>query len=97
MKGKSLREIMASCQPSFQFEDQSPQPNSSGHPLEVIVDEEIPGPSDAQVDSSPLPQSPGWKRRREWSAEEEEETGPGAEDVWAQDPVEETAGVFSST
>ncbi|XP_032952326.1 uncharacterized protein LOC117016765 isoform X2 [Rhinolophus ferrumequinum] len=44
--------------------------------MEVIVDEEVPGPSDARVDSSPLPQSPGWKRRREWSAEEEEDRLP---------------------
>ncbi|XP_019492969.1 PREDICTED: speedy protein E4-like [Hipposideros armiger] len=73
---------MARCQPRFQSEDQRPQPNFSGSPLQVIVGEEIPGPPDPRVDSSPLPQSPGRKRRREWSAEEEEETAPGAEDMW---------------
>ena len=36
---------MSSCQPCSQSEDQSPQPSSSGYPLEVVVDEEIPGPS----------------------------------------------------
>lgn len=64
MKGKSLREIMASCQPSFQFEDQSPQPNSSGHPLEVIVDEEIPGPSGEET-----------RGRRDWTGLTSEEEG----------------------
>lgn len=36
---------MASCQLCSQSEDQSPQPSSSGYPLEAVVDEESPGPS----------------------------------------------------
>ncbi|XP_004440973.1 PREDICTED: speedy protein E4-like [Ceratotherium simum simum] len=79
---------MTSRPPSPQPEHQSPQPSTSGYPLEVIVSEEIPGPSAPRVDSSPLPQSSGLKRV--WSAafqdetdeETDEERGPDAEDVW---------------
>ncbi|XP_057171112.1 speedy protein E4-like [Ursus arctos] len=76
---KSLGEIMASCQPCSQSEDQSPRPSSSGYPLEVVVDEERPGPSAPWVDPCPPPQSPERKRRRD---ESDEETTPGAEDIW---------------
>ncbi|XP_039082050.1 speedy protein E4-like [Hyaena hyaena] len=65
---------MASCQRCSQSEDQSPELASSGYPLEVIVNE-IPGPSD----SPSSPSSCGSKRQRE---ESEEETFPGAEDIW---------------
>ncbi|XP_031532679.2 speedy protein E4-like [Vicugna pacos] len=76
---------MANCQPSSQFEDQSPQPSSSGHPLEVTVNEESPGPSSAPWASScPLPPCPGWKRK--WSVafqeEVEDKTVAEAEDTW---------------
>ncbi|XP_035958927.1 speedy protein E4-like [Halichoerus grypus] len=70
---------MASCQLCSQSEDQSPQPSSSGYPLEAVVDEESPGPSAPWVDPYPLPQSPGRKRRRD---ESDEETASGAEDIW---------------
>lgn len=36
---------MASCEPSFQCENQRPQPSCSGCPLEVRVVEVLPGPS----------------------------------------------------
>ncbi|XP_016069108.1 PREDICTED: speedy protein E4-like [Miniopterus natalensis] len=63
---------MASCEPSFPSGNRSPQPNSSGDPLEVRADEAAPGP-------------PGPKRKRERSADAgpEEEAAPGAQDAWA--------------
>ncbi|XP_014585297.2 speedy protein E4-like [Equus przewalskii] len=65
----------------------SPQPSTSGYPLEVIVNEESPGPSARWVDPRPLPESSGLKRKREWSEslqeETEEETAAKAEDSWA--------------
>ncbi|XP_025778941.1 speedy protein E4-like [Puma concolor] len=61
------------------IQDQSPQPSSSGYPLQAVMGEESPGPSAPRVDPHPPPPSCGWKRRRE---ESEEETAPGAEDVW---------------
>ncbi|XP_030156332.1 speedy protein E4-like [Lynx canadensis] len=70
---------MAGCQPCSRSEDQSPQPSSSGYPLQAVMGEESPGPSAPRVDPHPPPPSCGWKRRRE---ESEEETAPGAEDVW---------------
>ncbi|XP_046523425.1 speedy protein E4-like [Equus quagga] len=64
----------------------SPQPGTSGYPLEVIVNEESPGPSARWVDPRPLPESSGLKRKREWSEslqeETEEETAAKAEDSW---------------
>ncbi|XP_062946034.1 speedy protein E4-like [Cynocephalus volans] len=62
---------MASCEPCSQPEE---EPSSSGYPLDVVVDEEIPGPSAPWVDPSPVPPSPGQKRKREWSVAFEEET-----------------------
>ncbi|XP_047693451.1 speedy protein E4-like [Prionailurus viverrinus] len=70
---------MAGCQPCSRSEDQSPQPSSSGYPLQAVMGEESPGPSAPRVDPHPPPPSCGWKRRRE---ESEEETAPGGEDVW---------------
>ncbi|KAM9577328.1 speedy protein E4-like [Trichechus inunguis] len=66
---------MASCQPSSQSEDLSPQPSSSG----LIVDEETPGPSAPWVELNTLPQSPGWKR--DLSTAFKEEITPAAEDI----------------
>ncbi|XP_064152082.1 speedy protein E4-like [Loxodonta africana] len=71
---------MDSCQPSSQLEDLSPQLSSSGYPLEVIVNEEIPGPSVPWVEPNPLLQSSG--RKRDWSTAFEEEITPAAEDIW---------------
>ncbi|XP_066214221.1 speedy protein E4-like [Saccopteryx leptura] len=79
---------MANCESSFQSEKQSPQPRSSGYPLEVRVVEVVPGPSAPHVDSSPQPQSADRKRKREGSTEEErEESAPGAQDVWVVDTL----------
>ncbi|XP_024898939.1 speedy protein E4-like [Pteropus alecto] len=69
---------MAGCQPDIRCEDHSSQPSSSGCSLEVILDEETPGPTD----SSLSPQSLVRKGKRAWSVEEEG-TAPEAEDVWA--------------
>ncbi|XP_004461750.2 speedy protein E4 [Dasypus novemcinctus] len=71
---------MASCQPSSQSEDQSPQPSSSGLSLEVTVDEEGPGPSAPWVESRPQLQSPG--RKRVWSEAFEEDLAPESKDTW---------------
>ncbi|KAM8774763.1 speedy protein E4-like [Rhynchonycteris naso] len=77
---------MASHKLNFQSENQSPQPRSSGYPLEVRVVEVVPGLPAPHIDSSPLPQSAHRKRKREGSTEEEkEESAPGAQDVWVVD------------
>uniref|UniRef100_A0A8C8ZB98 Speedy protein E4-like n=1 Tax=Prolemur simus TaxID=1328070 RepID=A0A8C8ZB98_PROSS len=60
---------MATYQPDSWSEDQSPQPNTSGYYPEGT---EV-GKTSPWIDSSPLPQSPGWKRKREWSSESEDE------------------------
>lgn len=49
MKQKRLRELMASCQPDIRCEDHSSQTSSSGCSLEVILDEETPGPSGEEM------------------------------------------------
>uniref|UniRef100_G1PLS5 Speedy/RINGO cell cycle regulator family member E4 n=1 Tax=Myotis lucifugus TaxID=59463 RepID=G1PLS5_MYOLU len=81
---EDLGEIMASCEPSFQGENQRPQPNCSGCPLEVRVVEVVPGPSGPCAEGSALPRSARLKRKREWPTEEgtEEEPAPGAQDLW---------------
>lgn len=61
-EGKSLGEIMASCEPSSQSENQSPQPSCSGYPGEVTVGEVIPGPSGEEA---------GRRDRRGLTTEEE--------------------------
>ncbi|KAM8774759.1 speedy protein E4-like [Rhynchonycteris naso] len=43
---------MASREPSFQSEKQSPQPRSLGYPLEVRVVEVVPGPSEEEREES---------------------------------------------
>ncbi|XP_066100225.1 speedy protein E4-like [Saccopteryx bilineata] len=81
---------MANCESSFQSEKQSPQPRSSGCPLEVRVVEVLPGPSAPRVDSRPQPQSADRKRKRkreESTEEEREESAPGAQDVWVVDTL----------
>ncbi|XP_006859926.1 PREDICTED: speedy protein E4-like [Chrysochloris asiatica] len=71
---------MANCLPSIQSEDLSLQPNCSGYALEVIVDEEIPGPSAPWVESSSQPHFPGWER--DWSTVFEEDLTPEVEETW---------------
>ncbi|XP_054549677.1 speedy protein E4-like isoform X2 [Talpa occidentalis] len=77
---------MANCQPCSQSQEQSP--SSSGYLLEMVIEEDSPGPPVPWVDPSPQPQSPGWRKKREWPAalEEEEElakeTAPEAQDTW---------------
>ncbi|KAB0353067.1 hypothetical protein FD754_017924 [Muntiacus muntjak] len=71
---------MASCCLNSQFEDQSPQSSSSGLPMEVIVSEEIPGPSALWGSSSSLPLRPGSKRK--WSAAFGAEAEDEAQDSW---------------
>ncbi|XP_059522945.1 speedy protein E4-like [Myotis daubentonii] len=75
---------MASCEPSFQGENQRPQPNCSGCPLEERVVEVVPGPSGPCAEGSARPRSARLKRKREWPTEEgsEEESAPGAQDLW---------------
>ncbi|XP_033048008.1 putative speedy protein-like protein 3 [Trachypithecus francoisi] len=69
--------------------EESPQPNTSGYPLQEVVDDEVSGPSGDQlqkhytvvwflysvpgVDPSPSCRSLCWKRKREWSDHSEEE------------------------
>uniref|UniRef100_A0A8C5Y8E3 Speedy/RINGO cell cycle regulator family member E3 n=1 Tax=Microcebus murinus TaxID=30608 RepID=A0A8C5Y8E3_MICMU len=67
----------------------SSKPGMSGYyTLEVVRDDERPGPSAPWVDPSPLPHSPGQKRKREWSSEskdgelEEELVVPELKDIW---------------
>ncbi|XP_077658762.1 speedy protein E4-like [Urocitellus parryii] len=53
---------------------QSPsQPNTSETHLEVVVDDEVPGPSALWVESGLLPETTGIKRKRESSTESEDE------------------------
>ncbi|KAM5297472.1 speedy protein E4-like [Glossophaga mutica] len=81
---------MASHEQSLQSDNLSPQPSTSGYPLEVTVIQVNPGPSAPCVDSSPLPPNAGsHKRKRGQSTEEEgeEETSPGPENMWAVETV----------
>ncbi|XP_005397765.1 PREDICTED: putative WBSCR19-like protein 6 isoform X2 [Chinchilla lanigera] len=65
---------MATGEPSFQFEDQSPQPICPEYALEVVVDDdEIPGQSGLWEASSLAPQACVQKRKTDWFAEPEEE------------------------
>ncbi|XP_012494339.1 PREDICTED: speedy protein E3 [Propithecus coquereli] len=80
---------MAIYQPDSWSEDHSPQPSMSGYyPLEVVRDDEHPGPSAPREDPSPLSRSPGQKRKRECSTDseneelEEELVGPEPKDIW---------------
>ncbi|XP_077659029.1 speedy protein E4-like [Urocitellus parryii] len=53
---------------------QSPsQPSTSETHLEVVVDDEVPGPSALWVESGLLPETTGLKRKRESSTESEDE------------------------
>ncbi|KAB0383844.1 hypothetical protein FD755_005761 [Muntiacus reevesi] len=71
---------MASCCLNSQFEDQSPQSSCLGLPMEVIVSEEIPGPSALWGSSSSLPWRPGSKRK--WSVAFGAEAEDEAQDSW---------------
>ncbi|XP_036297111.2 speedy protein E4-like [Pipistrellus kuhlii] len=77
---EDLGEIMANCGPSFQRENQRPQPRCSGCPLEVRVVEVVPGPSGPCAEGSAPPQSASRKRKRAWPTEEE--PASGAQDFW---------------
>ncbi|XP_057364199.1 speedy protein E4-like [Manis pentadactyla] len=86
---------MGSVPSSSQAENQSPQPGPSGYPLEVMLDEERPGPSGeaaegrgqprraaAQAGSSPLPEGSSRRRKRERSAAfQESEAWQGSEEA----------------
>ena len=43
--GQILGKLMTSHQPHPQDEEQSPQPSTSGYPLQEVVDDEVSGPS----------------------------------------------------
>ncbi|KFO30078.1 hypothetical protein H920_08526 [Fukomys damarensis] len=64
---------MATGEPPCQSEDQSPQPISQGHALEVVIADEIPRQSGLQKASGLLPQACAQKRKRDWSSGSEEE------------------------
>ncbi|XP_024433198.2 speedy protein E4-like [Desmodus rotundus] len=84
LKEKSLKEIMAGCEQSLQSDNLSPQPSTSGYPLEVTVIQVNPGPSAPCVDSGPLrPNTISRKRKRGQSTEEEgeEETAPRPKNI----------------
>ncbi|XP_036747959.2 speedy protein E4 [Manis pentadactyla] len=73
---------MGSVPSSSQAENQSPQPGPSGYPLEVMLDEERPGPSAAQAGSSPLPEGSSRRRKQERSAAfQESEAWQGSEEA----------------
>ncbi|XP_054352149.1 speedy protein E18-like [Pongo pygmaeus] len=77
---------MTSHQPHPQDEEQSPQPSTSGYPLQEVVDDEVSGPSTPGVDCSPPCRSFCWKRKREWldkcEEEPEKELTPEPEETW---------------
>ncbi|XP_045398109.1 speedy protein E3 [Lemur catta] len=83
---------MATYQRNSQPEDNSRQPGASGYyPLEVTELDTVAWflYSAPRVDPNPLPQSPGQKRKREWSSHsenqdlEEELLVPEPKDIWA--------------
>ncbi|XP_054312790.1 speedy protein E4-like [Pongo pygmaeus] len=86
---------MASGQAHPPFEEESPQPSTSVPSPEVVVDDEVPGPSAPWVDPRPQPQSLGLKRKMEWSDESEEEleeeleleSAPEPEDTWVAETL----------
>ncbi|EAW50235.1 similar to Williams-Beuren syndrome critical region protein 19, isoform CRA_a [Homo sapiens] len=84
-RGQITGKITTSRQPHPQNE-QSPQRSTSGYPLQEVVDDEMLGPSAPGVDPSPPCRSLGWKRKREWSDESEEEPekvlAPEPEEIW---------------
>ncbi|XP_054214236.1 speedy protein E2 isoform X3 [Homo sapiens] len=84
-RGQITGKITTSRQPHPQNE-QSPQRSTSGYPLQEVVDDEMLGPSAPGVDPSPPCRSLGWKRKREWSDESEEEPekelAPEPEETW---------------
>ncbi|XP_054511874.1 speedy protein E18 isoform X3 [Pan troglodytes] len=84
-RGQITGKITTSRQPHPQNE-QSPQRSTSGYPLQEVVDDEVLGPPAPGVDPSPPCRSLGWKRKREWSDESEEEPekelAPEPEETW---------------
>ncbi|XP_054214901.1 speedy protein E6 isoform X1 [Homo sapiens] len=84
-RGQITGKITTSRQPHPQNE-QSSQRSTSGYPLQEVVDDEMLGPSAPGVDPSPPCRSLGWKRKREWSDESEEEPekelAPEPEETW---------------
>uniref|UniRef100_A0A2K5EXP7 Speedy/RINGO cell cycle regulator family member E4 n=1 Tax=Aotus nancymaae TaxID=37293 RepID=A0A2K5EXP7_AOTNA len=88
---------MASGQAHPAFEEQCPELSTTVPSPQVVVDDEVPGPSAPWVDPSPWPQSLGLKRRREWSDESKEETeeelnlerSPETKDTWVVETLSE--------
>uniref|UniRef100_A0A2K5PBF8 Speedy/RINGO cell cycle regulator family member E4 n=1 Tax=Cebus imitator TaxID=2715852 RepID=A0A2K5PBF8_CEBIM len=88
---------MASGQAHPPFEVQSPQLSTTVCSPQVLVDDEVPGPSAPCVDPSPWPQALGLKKRREWSDESKEETeeelnlerSPEPKDTWVAETLSE--------
>ncbi|XP_063670056.1 speedy protein E2-like [Pan troglodytes] len=84
--GQILGKLMTSHQPHPQDEEQSPQPSTSGYPLQEVVDDEVSGPSAPGVDPSPPCRSFCWKRKREWldkcEEEPEKKLTPEPEETW---------------
>ncbi|KAL4827407.1 hypothetical protein H8958_022509, partial [Nasalis larvatus] len=71
--------------------EESPQPNTSGYPLQEVVDDEVSGPSALGVDPSPSCRSLCWKRKREWLDQSEEEPqkelAPEPEETWVAETL----------
>ncbi|KAM5297463.1 speedy protein E4-like [Glossophaga mutica] len=81
LKEKSLKEIMAGHEQSLQSDNLSPQPSTSGYPLEVTV---------IQVNPSggcKRKRKRKWSTREEAGEESEEETAPGPENMWVVETV----------
>ncbi|XP_069889200.1 speedy protein E4 [Dipodomys merriami] len=70
---------MAAFQPSSTSEAQSPQP--SGYSSDIVVEEDVPGPSAPWMNPRPSLQRSSVKRKRDWSSDSESEEEPDEEMV----------------